>query len=443
MSKYFITLIMLIFLYGNANSQWTYVSTIPTAPYINSISVVNENVIWVCCDAGKVFKSTNGGVNWVERSFGLGSGNLYGISALDTTNCWIGSVSGTIYNTTNGGYNWNVQLTVSGSFSDGIKMFNANYGIYFGDPTAANGQPMQFRYTTNGGANWLLSPNSPIVSNEYGVLNGWDWLDTSTVWLGIANVVSAATNSKVYKTASGFGSGVWSAGLFGGAGTTQGLYANAVGFNDAANGLIGLNTSAFRKSTNGGSTWTAVSNPPGLTSYSVTNINAMKNGSNVTRVMVYSGTTSYCFRTTNLGTDWISEPLPSQASIVKIEHMQFANPSLGYAGGMGGVFIKYIGPSGINYANNLIPSEYRLEQNFPNPFNPSTTINFSIPKAENVSLKVYDVLGKEIATLVNDFKTAGNYSYDFNAGSNLTSGIYFYTLSTDNFISTKKLTLIK
>lgn len=154
MRNYLIALFMFMLLYGNANSQWSYVSSIPSGPYINSISVVDANTIWVCCDTGKVYKSTNGGLNWLQRNFGLGAGNLYGISALDTSNCWIGSVSGTIYYTSNGGYNWVSQLTVSGSFSDGIKMFNSNYGIYYGDP-AGNGQPFQYRYTTNGGANWI------------------------------------------------------------------------------------------------------------------------------------------------------------------------------------------------------------------------------------------------------------------------------------------------
>jgi len=89
-----------------------------------------------------------------------------------------------------------------------------------------------------------------------------------------------------------------------------------------------------------------------------------------------------------------------------------------------------------------IPANYELSQNYPNPFNPSTKINFSIPKDQRVSLKIYDVLGKETATIVNDYKTAGFYTVEFNA-SNLTSGIYFYVLRGDNFTQTKKMTLIK
>lgn len=91
-----------------------------------------------------------------------------------------------------------------------------------------------------------------------------------------------------------------------------------------------------------------------------------------------------------------------------------------------------------------VPEKFTVEQNYPNPFNPSTTIGFSIPQNAFVSLKVYNVSGKEIATLVNSQKTAGNYSVNFNADTyNLSSGIYFYKISAGNYTEVKKLTLIK
>ena len=96
-----------------------------------------------------------------------------------------------------------------------------------------------------------------------------------------------------------------------------------------------------------------------------------------------------------------------------------------------------------------IPIEYKLSQNYPNPFNPSTTIKYSIPVVEtlratslHVTLKVYDILGKEVATLVNESRSAGNYKVEFDA-SKLTSGTYFYRLVSDNFSQTKKILLLK
>jgi hypothetical protein len=81
-------------------------------------------------------------------------------------------------------------------------------------------------------------------------------------------------------------------------------------------------------------------------------------------------------------------------------------------------------------------------QNYPNPFNPTTSINYSIPKASSVSLKVYDIIGNEVATLVNEFKNPGNYLVQFDA-SKLSSGVYFYRIQADDFTSTKKLLLLK
>ncbi|HMS35142.1 MAG TPA: T9SS type A sorting domain-containing protein [Ignavibacteria bacterium] len=89
-----------------------------------------------------------------------------------------------------------------------------------------------------------------------------------------------------------------------------------------------------------------------------------------------------------------------------------------------------------------IPSKYDLSQNYPNPFNPSTKISFDLPVDGKVSLKIFDMSGKELMTLVNEVKTAGYYSVSFNASS-LSSGVYFYSLSADNFTATKKMMLIK
>ncbi len=89
-----------------------------------------------------------------------------------------------------------------------------------------------------------------------------------------------------------------------------------------------------------------------------------------------------------------------------------------------------------------IPNEFNLSQNYPNPFNPTTNIKFSLPKTSKVVLSIYNVLGQQIAQLVNNELKAGNYNYEFNASS-LSSGIYFYSLHADNFTMTKKMILLK
>ena len=98
-------------------------------------------------------------------------------------------------------------------------------------------------------------------------------------------------------------------------------------------------------------------------------------------------------------------------------------------------------PTGIHNSN--IASSYELKQNYPNPFNPTTNIFFSIPKDGNVSLKFYDILGNEVASYIdNGFLKAGTYNAEFD-GSKLASGVYFYTLSTNDFVDTKKMILTK
>ena len=103
--------------------------------------------------------------------------------------------------------------------------------------------------------------------------------------------------------------------------------------------------------------------------------------------------------------------------------------------------------TGVNDNKSNEPTSFELSQNYPNPFNPTTKIKYSIPIVEtghapSLQLKVYDILGREVATLVNESKAPGNYEVTFNA-SNLASGVYFYRLTAGKFIQTKKMILLR
>ena len=104
--------------------------------------------------------------------------------------------------------------------------------------------------------------------------------------------------------------------------------------------------------------------------------------------------------------------------------------------------IKYSTPIAVKNENNQLPDKFVLYQNYPNPFNPVTVIKYSVPKAAYVSLIIYDVLGREIKTLVNQYQQAGTYSFNWDASSNA-SGVYFYRLSADGYSETKKMVIIK
>jgi hypothetical protein len=96
----------------------------------------------------------------------------------------------------------------------------------------------------------------------------------------------------------------------------------------------------------------------------------------------------------------------------------------------------------VRLSSDELPSQFELAQNYPNPFNPTTTIRFTVPQSQLTILKVFDVLGREVATLVNENLTAGSYETTFDA-SGLASGMYFYRIQTGSFVATKKLLLLR
>jgi hypothetical protein len=106
-------------------------------------------------------------------------------------------------------------------------------------------------------------------------------------------------------------------------------------------------------------------------------------------------------------------------------------------------YFNSLGTTSVNEeTGNLLPGGFYLEQNFPNPFNPETTIIYSVPYETEIKLKVYNSIGEEIITLVDELKNAGTYKIFFRS-SDLSSGIYFLELSSENYISTRKMILIK
>jgi hypothetical protein len=148
------------------------------------------------------------------------------------------------------------------------------------------------------------------------------------------------------------------------------------------------------------------------------------------------------FLTTNYGNTWTSAdsglPKTSVWSFVSKNGYLFAGTA------DSGIWRRPLSEiiTSINSNHMSAQLSFKLEQNFPNPFNPNTTIQYLIPKESFVAIKVYDVLGKEIATLLNERKSVGSYSLNFNS-SNLPSGVYFYRMQAGSFVSTKKFVLLK
>jgi len=429
-------------------AAWSLISPLPDGYDINSICVVDSNVVFVVGVGNDIWRTLDGGKTWELKNTGIPAGyGIYGVSATDSLNCIVGWLttnqsSASIYRTNNGGKSWTSVWTLAGSFPDGIKMFNPSYGIFIGDPTGT-GKPYQFLYTKDGGATWNLSPTSPIATSEYGVINAFDFIDTNRIWVGSANTVGTATSAKIYKTTSGI-NGTWTFANVAGTAGTQGLYYQAVAFVDSSNGMAGSNNNDIVKTTDGGTTWTAVAIPSDLTNFSTINMTGLKDGSKTIWMSVNVGTSAYnLYFTTDLGTTWTSITTPDEILLSGMQHIQFLTPTLGYAGGSNGVMYKYSIPVTAINDKNIIPANYNIFQNFPNPFNPSTSIQYQIPENAFVSIRVYNSLGQQAAVLVNGMETAGTHQVQFNA-ANLSSGIYFYVIKAgEKFFSTRKMILLK
>jgi hypothetical protein len=148
----------------------------------------------------------------------------------------------------------------------------------------------------------------------------------------------------------------------------------------------------------------------------------------------FDGSTWTNYNTSNSGL------LDNYISAIAID--QYGNKWIGTIQGGLTVFNESGIVSGTEKLNNNIRSNFSLSQNFPNPFNPSTVINYELSKAGIVSIKVFDILGREVRTIASGYKSAGKYSVNFDA-SKLASGVYVYQLSSNGFVSTKKMMLLK
>lgn len=154
------------------------------------------------------------------------------------------------------------------------------------------------------------------------------------------------------------------------------------------------------------------------------------------------------YRSDNHGTSFTNEVTNSDHRLPTVTHLTIdpSNSSKLWISTTGqGVFVYTSGnnednDSKISKINSVY--SYSLNQNYPNPFNPKTTINYSVAKSDMVKITIFDIIGKELATIVNDFKDAGKYSIEFD-GTNLASGLYFYKLETSNYKEVKKMLLIK
>jgi photosystem II stability/assembly factor-like uncharacterized protein len=493
-----------IFLSENEGSNWTSVDSGLTDQDVISFAVSGTNIYGGTSQSG-VFLSTNHGGSWNSVNSGL-TNLCVGALQASGQNIYAGTIGGGLFRTSDNGTNWvkpaNMTpivktLTTGGStlfagtFQGGAFVSNDNgnswvpvntgltygheyvedvYSILISDSNIIASTSGGIYLSTNFGDNWALANRdinlAALIPDGGNIIAGCNVLYQSTDdganWSPIINwtngmiKVFALSGSNLF--AGTFGSGILLS-------TNNGSIWNPVnnGLPDsniqsmAVSGTniyaaVGDNNGIYL-STNNGSSWSSANN--GLSSLNVSTFAVSDSN-------IFAGTIGLggVFLSTNNGKKWTLVTPESEVNIQTVVvndtylFVGLASPEEMSKKSNKSVYGDSLFSSGIwrRPLSEIITTvkqgtvhqylEYSLQQNYPNPFNPSTTISYNLPKASHVLIKVYDILGREVTTLVNEEKNAGSYSFEFNAGM-FASGIYFYRIQAGSFVETKKLILLK
>lgn len=385
-------------------AQWTQVSTISTTQ-LNDVKFFNEYTGITVGNLG-IWRTTNSGINWEQV---LVSGDMFNaVSFSDISFGTAVGMNGLIYRTSNGGINWFQQFIGSGiSFFD-VSFPTISTGYVCG---ATNGYVFK---TSNGGSSWI-SQWTQINVTYYGIY----MLNQNT-----GSLVGIDNSERYFGTVNG-GTNWTPTVLTGNVGLRSVTQSNAL--NIIATGTNGR----IRLSTNGGSGWVFPVSGTNQVLNAVTFIN-LSNG-------YISSDSGIVLKSTNGGFNWVRE----QTSVTNnLKGISLINDETGWAVGANGIIIRKGTFTKIRTIGSKVPSDFSLYQNYPNPFNPKTVIRFQVASYRFIKLTVFDVIGREVATLVDEQLKAGTYEADWDA-SNYPSGVYFYRLSSESYTETKRMVLIK
>ena len=399
-----------------AQSGWFWQNPLSTQQTLNDVYVFDEHTSIAVGEEGTIIKTTDGGTSWVTLT-GAGSDRLNSDYFIDANTGWIVGNNGKIFKTTNGGTSWSTQIS---GVTDPL------YSVYFINSSSGwiAGEDNTILKTTNGGSNWIFlqgtfpkSVRSIYFTDENnGCAAGIDYNGSNYFGVIIKTTDGGASWTTQY-------SGYWLLSLY---------FADSNTAWAAGAGII-LNTN------DGGTSWT-----PQITGTSYQLYSVHFSDSNYGWAVGYDGNASsgIILNTSDGGIIW--NPTTVGADTV-LYSVRFADLNNGWAVGDNGV-ILHTTNGGVSFVEeeyiDEVPKEYLLSQNYPNPFNPSTKIKYAVPQSSNVTIKVFDILGNEIETLVNEEKTTGTYELTWQA-VNLPSGIYFYKLQAGSFAETKKTTILK
>jgi photosystem II stability/assembly factor-like uncharacterized protein len=398
-----------VFYSGNGGSSWT----ARNGGMLKNISVssfhTKGSLVFTCIYNDGVFVSSDNGVTWIPKNSGIALGGDRSIMSflVSGNNIFAGAFTG-LYLSTNDGNTW-------------VKQANTNFQTGYVSSLKVIGNSIfaGIKYTkgvqvsTDNGQSWTVINNGLTSLNinalEVNGSNLFAGTSAGGIFISTDNGASwNAVNSGITNL------NVTSLSLFNG-----NLYAGTQG-------------AGVFKSSNNGTSWTPIN-----TGISNLNILSLANDG----IALYAGALAGdIFATVNNGASWtIRREGIVNTSILNIG----VSGNYIFAGTQTGIWRRLQTElTGVTAASEELPDKFSLSQNYPNPFNPNTVIKFRIKDSRNVILKVYDLKGSEVITLINEKMKQGEYEVSFN-GTGLSSGIYFYTLSAGDFRETKKMILLK
>ena len=447
---------------------------------INVLAIKNTN-LFAGTNNG-VFLSTNNGTNWSAINSGLTNTCISALAASPSevagTNLFAGTEDDGIFISTNSGSSWSAvntgltspiaALAASSNEVGGTNLFVGTYsGVFLSTNNGARWHPVVNTALTYVSA-FVVSPNGVGGTNLFAGAGGGVFLSTDigTSWT-IVNTglrhINVFVVSRYGPGGTNLFAGTSSGGVFLSTDNGANWTAANTGLTDpdvraltvSSNGARGTNLFAGTwgggvfLSTDNGASWSAVNSGLPKWPYDTTLITSV-NTFEVIGANLFAGTDEGIFLSTDNGTHWSEVNSGLRNHIVRVLAI---SPATGgrdstnlFAGTFGsGVWRRPLSEmitTSVRQSSAQAPERFELEQNYPNPFNPSTVISYQLAVNSNVTLKVYDLLGREVAVLVNERKDAGRYSVQWSA-SRFSSGIYFYFLSAGKFQETKRMILLK